>query len=469
MGNMMGQPTEMESINPATGEVLGKFPVTSTEEVKAAIQRAKEAQKKWAALSDDERKGYLTKMGEAITAKTEHLADWIVKEQGKPLMKGGGPGAMFEVGGAAAWTTVPATLDLEPELVFEDATMKAEKIYEPLGVVGAITPWNWPVAIGAWSVAPALRVGNTVVLKPSEYTTLCTLELVKVMQEVLPFPGILEVITGGGSVGAALVESPDLAKIVFTGSTATGKRIASVAGTNLTRVTMECGGNDPAIIVPGAKMDDKKFTDLAFGAFINTGQTCAAAKRLYVHEDDYDRVLEGLTSVLDTMKMGEGHEDGVIFGPVSNKMQYDIVKDLVDDAKKNGGRIIRGGEPSSSSSPGYFFPITLVADLDNGSRLVDEEQFGPVLPVIKYKSLDDALTKANQSDSGLGASVWGDDIAACKAIAANLQAGTVWINQHANIHPMIPFGGVKQSGYGLEFGIDGLKAMCAPKIINIKK
>ena len=451
-----------EVINPATGEVLGLVPESTGEQVNQAVAAAKKAQPAWAALPDVERKAILMKMAEVLKENAEYLAQWITKEQGKPLA---GPGSMFEMQACAAWTEVTASLDLPVEVVFEDETRRDELHHKPIGVVGAISPWNWPLMIAIWQIMPSLRAGNTVVIKPSEYTPIGTLEMVRLLNTVLP-PGVLNVVSGLGEVGSLLVSHPDVNKIMFTGSTATGKKIIAASGGNMARLTLECGGNDPAIILPGTDIASKA-GDLFWGAFINMGQTCACAKRLYVHEDDYDVAVKALTEVAEQMPMGNGMEENILLGPIQNRMQYDKVNALVEDAKKQGATVHRGGSPLGGD--GYFYPITLIGGLDNGHRLVDEEQFGPVLPIIKYRDVEEAIAKANDSKNGLGASVWADDIEAAMAVASRIIAGTVWINQHGAIHPMVPFGGVKESGYGVEFGIEGLKATTQPQVISIKK
>ena len=461
--NTAANPTDLLEIkNPATGAVLGQIPMSTAAEVEAAIATAKAAQPTWAAKPDAERKAILLQVAAVLAEQAEQLAQWITKEQGKPLS---GPGSRFEMQACVGWTQVPASLDLPVEVVFEDETRRDELHRKPIGVIGAITPWNWPLMIAIWQIVPALRMGNTVVIKPSEYTTLSSLELIRLMNTVLP-EGVLNVITGDGRVGQWLVESTAVDKIMFTGSERTARKIIEASGGNMARLTLECGGNDPAIVLPGTDVASK-VGDLFWGAFINMGQTCACAKRLYVHEDDYEQVVQALHGLAEQMPMGDGLDESNVLGPIQNQMQFDKVNALVEDAKANGATIIRGGQPLEG--PGYFYPITLVGDVDNGLRLVDEEQFGPVLPIIKYKTIEEAIAKANDTPTGLGASVWGDDLEQASAVAAQIVSGTVWINQHGSIHPMVPFGGVKQSGYGLEFGIEGLKAVTRPLIISIKK
>lgn len=448
--------------NPATGELLGYAPVSSIANVDAAVAAAKAAQPLWAAKSDDARKALLLQVAQILTDNTPYLAEWITKEQGKPMA---GPGSMFEMQACVGWTQVPASLDLPVEVVFEDETRRDELHRKPIGVIGAIAPWNWPLMIAIWQIIPSLRAGNTVVLKPSEYTTIGTLEMVRLINEVLP-AGVLNTIAGDGSVGAALVAHRAVDKIMFTGSERTARKIIQASGGNMARLTLECGGNDPAIVLPGTDMASKT-VDLFWGTFINMGQTCACAKRLYVHEADYEAVVAALDGVAEQMPMGNGLEEGIVLGPIQNEMQFNKVKDLVSDAKAKGASIIRGGAPLEGA--GYFYPITLVGEVDNGTRLVDEEQFGPVLPIIKYKTIEEAIAKANDTETGLGASVWGDDLDQASEVAAQIESGTVWINQHGAIHPMVPFGGVKASGYGVEFGVEGLKAVTRPLVISLKK
>lgn len=457
-----------ESRNPANGEVLGLVPHSSAEQVAQAVAAARAAQPAWAARPDAERKALMMKVAEVIKANSELLADWVTREQGKPLGGVGPdqvPGARFEVWGCEVWTQVPASLELPVDLAFEDETRRDEVHRKPYGVIGAIAPWNWPLMIAIWQIVPSLRAGNTVVIKPSEYTSIGTLEMVRLISEVLP-AGVLNTVSGGGDVGAALVDNPDLDKIMFTGSGATGAKIAAVAARHLTPTTMELGGNDAAIVLPDA--DPKAIAmGLFWGAFINMGQTCACAKRLYVHESIHDALVAELKALAEAMPMGDGLQPGMVMGPMQNRMQRDKVTRLVERARADGATIVCGG--TLPEGPGNFYPLTLVTDIADGAPLVDEEQFGPVLPIIRYRELDEAVASANRLDVGLGASVWSADVDRAREVASRIQAGTVWINQHGMIHPMVPFGGVKGSGWGVEFGVDGLKAVTQPQVISIRK
>ena len=444
----------------ATGEVIGHAPEHTVADLDAAVAAARAAQPAWEALGHEKRIATLNAIADRIEANADELARLLSREQGKPL---NGPNARFEVGACAAWLRATAATPLEPQVVVDDGETHAELVYRAAGVVGAIGPWNWPLMIGIWQMAPALRMGNSVVIKPSEFTPLSVLALVDLMNEDLP-DGVLTAISGGRDVGARLASHPDVDKVMFTGSTATGRKIIEGSAGNLARLTLELGGNDAGIVLPGT--DPTVIAEnLFWGAFINTGQTCAALKRLYVHDSIYDAVIEALAGVAEKMPMGNGLDENNVLGPLQNRKQFDIVSELVEDAKKHGGRVITGGEAATHLGQN-FYPVTIVADLHDGDRLVDEEQFGPALPVVRYSDVEDAIASANRLEMGLGASVWGPDREEARGVAARIQAGTVWINSHGGVHPMIPFGGVKGSGYGLEFGVEGLKSVAVPQVIN---
>jgi acyl-CoA reductase-like NAD-dependent aldehyde dehydrogenase len=446
--------------DPATGEVIGRHTYGTPEDVKKAVDQAAKAQPAWAALTDEERVGYLNKAADNIEKHAEELAYAIVREQGKTIS---GIGARYEVAGCVGWLRATAATPLPKEVLVDDGTNYAELHYRPVGVVGAITPWNWPLIIATWQIAPALRMGNTVVQKPSEYTTLCDLALVEVLNEVLP-EGVLVPVTGKGDVGDALVRDKRIGKIMFTGSVKTGMKVVEASAGNLSRLTLELGGNDAGIVLPD--VDPEKIAEGVFwGAFINNGQTCAALKRLYVPDAIYDQVIDSLAAFTANMPTGAGLDEGSALGPLQNQMQWNVVNRLVEDAKQRGARVVMGGDPDAGQ-PGFFYPKTLIADIDNNAPLVQEEQFGPALPIIRYTDLEQAIEWANGVDVGLGASVWSADRDRAKEIAARLEAGTVWINGHGGIHPMIPFGGAKHSGYGLEFGVEGLKSVSVPQVIN---
>ncbi|MGY4711533.1 aldehyde dehydrogenase family protein [Mycolicibacterium sp. CBM1] len=446
--------------DPATEELVGRVRMRSLDELESSIERARAAQPSWAARSDDDRADLLLRAADAIESAAEPLAELLSREQGKPL---NGPNARFEVGACADWLRATAHTPLPGEIVVDDDNTHAELRYRPVGVVGAIGPWNWPMMITVWQIAPALRMGNSVVVKPSEYTPLSVLALCRVLNSVLP-DGVLEVVPGRGDVGARLASHRDIGKLMFTGSTATGQAIIKGSADTIKRLTLELGGNDAGIVLPD--VDVRAIAeDLFWGAFINTGQTCAALKRLYVHTDRYDELCDALVDVARSTPMGRGLDERNLLGPLQNRQQYDIVAKLVDAARDAGAKILTGGDPNPDGI-GHFYPVTLVADIDNDNPLVAQEQFGPALPIVRYNDVEEAVAMANGLDAGLGASVWSSDKEWARSIATRLQAGTVWINSHGGVHPMIPFGGVKKSGYGLEFGVEGLKGASVPQVIN---
>ncbi len=437
--------------NPSTGKTVGLAPKATMAQLDAAVEAAGEAFKSWSQTSDKERADACHAIAASIEENAEEIARLLTREQGKPL---NGLGSRFELGGASAWAHYTADLELPVEVLQDNNEGKVEMHRKPIGVVGSITPWNWPVMIAVWHIIPAIRAGNTVVIKPSPYTPLSTIRLVELMNNVLP-DGVVNLVAGDDALGAAMSSHEGIGKIIFTGSCATGKKVMANAAETLKRLTLELGGNDAGIVLPDA--DPKQIAEgLFWGAFINGGQTCAALKRLYVHDDIYKDVCKHLTRFAKKMKMGDGLKETNVLGPIQNKMQYDKVRKLVKDAKKRGGKILMGGEPMNNGK-GYYYPVTLVANVDHGVPLVDEEQFGPALPIIRYSDVDEVVARANDNPNGLGGSVWSRDLEAAKEIALKLECGTVWINKHGMIQPNAPFGGVKGSGIGVEFGKEGLE------------
>lgn len=444
--------------DPATDEIIAHAPIATPADLDAAVAAAQAAQPAWEALGHARRSEILIEAADAVDRSAAALAELISREQGKPL---NGPGSRFEAGGVSAWLRTAAATELPEETLLEEP--RATIAYRAVGLVGAIGPWNWPALIAAWQLAPALRMGNAVIMKPSEHTPLSVLAVGAILNQVLP-SGVLTVLSGDRDLGAALTGHEAFGKLMFTGSTRTGKAIVAASAANLPRLTLELGGNDPGIVLPD--VDAQAIAqDLFWGAFINTGQTCAALKRLYVHDDVYDDVVEALRAVAAQVPMGAGIEESSALGPLTTADQFGIVDRLVEDAKAGGARVVLGGEPDRAAA-GNFYPTTLVADIDAHAPLVVEEQFGPALPIVRYSDLDEVIGLANGLDVGLGASVWSADAAKAREIATRIQAGTVWINSHGGVHPMVPFGGIKGSGYGLEFGVEGLKAVAVPHVIN---
>ncbi len=434
-------------INPATEEIVGRAPDTTPEQLDAAVAAARRAFKFWKATPIAERQARVRALAAVFTENLEELKRLLTAEQGKPLAE-----AQGDVLGGSYFCTVSADLTPPVEVHEDSAERRSETHHVPLGVVAAIAPWNVPIGLAFWKVAPALVAGNTVVLKPSPFTPLTTLRLGELLRGRLP-PGVLNVISGGDALGPWLTSHPGIDKISFTGSTATGRKVMESAAKTLKRVTLELGGNDAAIVLPGADIAEVS-AKLFKAAFANTGQICVATKRLFVHEDIYEPFAEAMVQLARAAKIGDGAEQGTTFGPIQNKPQYDRVKDLIADSRAQGHRFLIGDE-ASVPAKGYFLPLTILDNPPLDSRIVQEEQFGPVLPLLRYADIDTAIELANSTDYGLGASVWGP-AAQALAVAEQLDAGTVWVNEIHKVTPGQPFGGHKQSGVGVENGLHGL-------------
>jgi acyl-CoA reductase-like NAD-dependent aldehyde dehydrogenase len=461
-GRPVSTDSRFEVLNPADGSVVASCPAATTDDVDAAVAAARRAFPSWSATTDAERTQKLKRVADLIEKHHQELSELVTREQGKTQS---GPGANLEVGGAVAWTRVTADLALPRETIQDDASGKITVQRKPVGVVGSITPWNWPLMIAVWHIVPALRVGCTVVIKPSPFTPLSTLRLVSLMNEVLP-PGVVNVVTGDAEIGVHMSRHPGIDKMVFTGSIDTGKKIMGDAARTLRRVTLELGGNDAGIVLPGtdiAPLIEKLF----WGCFINAGQTCAALKRLYVHEHQYEELVSAFADYVSKIPVGNGLDAANLIGPLTNEAQRDKVASMVDEARRLGARIVTGGV--KPSTPGYFYPLTVIADATDRMRVVCEEQFGPAIPILKYKTVEEAIQRANSLAVGLGGSIWGDDTEAAAAYAARLECGTAWVNHHGTLHPLAPFGGVKSSGIGVEFNVDGLKEYTTIQVLNVAR
>ncbi|MGJ4900494.1 aldehyde dehydrogenase family protein [Bradyrhizobium sp. HKCCYLS2058] len=455
-GTLVPGAATMPVINPATEEVLAQCPRASETQLDQAVAAAKAAFPAWAATAIEERRRLIGKMADIIEANSGELARILTSEQGKPLTDASG-----EVLGMAAFFRYLATLELPMRVIESSGDRQVEAYRRPLGVVGAIIPWNYPLLILGFKLPPALLAGNTLVVKPAPTTPLSTLKFAELVKDVLP-AGVLNVITDANDLGDRMTGHPDIRKISFTGSTATGQKVMASAAQTLKRITLELGGNDAGIVLDD--VDPKTVAPGIFeGAFQNSGQVCLAIKRLYVHESVYDDICNELVAIAKNTVVDDGSKQGTKLGPLQNRMQYEKVKAFLDDAHKNG-KVIAGG--AAMDRPGYFIEPTIVRDIKEGSKLVDEEQFGPVLPVIKYSDPSDVIRRANGTSYGLGASVWSSDPKRAHEIATQIEAGTVWINKHLDMAPHIPFGGAKQSGIGTEFAEEGLAEFTQLQIIN---
>lgn len=458
-GALVDGDSTMEVINPATEQPVANCARAGRKQLDAAVAAAKAAFPAWSATPIAERKAVIARIADVIEANAAELARLLTQEQGKPIGDAAG-----EVYGAAAFFRYFTALDLPVKVLQDDAAKRVEAHRKPLGVVAAIIPWNFPLILMAFKVPAALLAGNTVVLKPAATTPLATLRLGALIRDIVP-AGVVNVIADANDLGGDLTAHPDIRKVSFTGSTATGKKVMAGAADALKRITLELGGNDAAIVL--GDVDPKAAAPKIFqGAFQNNGQVCIAVKRVYAHEKIHDALCDELARLADAAVIGDGLEQGVQIGPLQNKMQFEKVKALLDDARRTG-TIIAGGEVPDR--PGYFIRPTIVRDVTDGARIVDEEQFGPVLPVIRFEDADDAVRRANATPYGLGGSVWSNDAEKAYALADKMDSGTVWINHHADLAPNIPFGGAKQSGIGIELGEEGLAEFTQLKVINIAR
>jgi acyl-CoA reductase-like NAD-dependent aldehyde dehydrogenase len=461
-GNLVEADDTFDVINPATGAVLAKAPAATSAQLEQAVAGAKAAFKGWSALGYDRRQQYLNDYADALEVHRDALARLLTLEQGKPLKTMAEP----EVDQSISWIRQIAARRIPVEIVEENEDHLVELHHTPLGVVGAITPWNFPVLLALWKVAPALITGNTMVIKPSPFTPLSTLRFGQIAQSVLP-PGVLSIVSGGNALGPQMTAHPDIAKISFTGSTETGKHVIRSAAGTVKRLTLEMGGNDAAIVLPDADWASI-VPQLFWGAVGNSGQWCVGIKRLYVHRAFHAAFVEAFVDYARQQTLGDGLDPGVTVGPVQNKMQFDKVITFLDDIKANGQKIVLGGE-IDASRPGYFIPVTVVDNPPEDSRIVQEEQFAPIVPIIAYDDVADVIARANDSPFGLGGSVWGRDTAAAVAVANRLEAGMVWVNEIHTQGVDVPFGGQKQSGLGTEHGHEGRQLFTNPKTILIRK
>lgn len=443
--------------NPATGQVFASAPDCTPLLLDRAVAAARAAFPGWRDLGPETRSKMLKQAADLLMAHIDALKTLLTREQGKPLSE-----AAFEVAGAAYWLKSFARMDIPVTVTNDIPGQRTETHHLPLGVVGAIAPWNFPILLAFWKIAPALKAGNTVVVKPSPFTPLTTLKAIELLQAVLP-PGVLNAVSGGDQLGPWLTAHPGIDKISFTGSTATGRRVMASAAERLARVTLELGGNDAAIVLPDIDIDAMA-PKIFWSAFRNSGQICVATKRLYIHAAIYDRLAQALGAYAATVPMGDGTLADSKLGPIQNRVQFGRVKAIIDDCRDQGHRFLCGGSVDDSQD-GFFIPVTMVDNPPETSRVVREEAFGPILPLLKFDDIDDAVARANDCEYGLGGSVWAADPAAALAVAQRLETGTVWINDVQTLAPTVAFAGHKQSGIGVENSLDGLLEYTIPRTI----
>jgi len=458
-GALVDGDDSFDVINPATEQTVAVSPRASIAQADAAIAAAKAASPGWSQTPFAERSALLNQLADTMMANAEELARVLTQEQGKPLAE-----AMQEIGFTEAFIRHLASIELQPEVLFDTDDRWVEKRHSPLGVVVAIAPWNFPLLIFTFKLAAALITGNTVVGKPSPTTPLTALKMAEFCKAIFP-AGVVNVVTDLNDLGPHLTSHPDVAKVSFTGSTATGKKVMASAADSLKRITLELGGNDAAIVLDDADID-ALIEPLFNYAFMNCGQVCLAIKRIYVPERLYEKLVAGLSALAAAVKVGNGLEEGVQIGPLQNAMQYQKVREYLADARQHG-EVVAGGEVPEG--PGFFITPAIVSGLADGHRLVDEEQFGPLLPVVRYSDLDQVIEAINAGPNGLAGSIWSADLERAKALAYRIHTGTLWINHHLDFGPHIPFAGAKQSGIGVEFSEEGLKEFTQLQVVNLAR
>ncbi len=459
---------EIAVVDPATGATVDSTVESGPDGVDAAVQAARRAAGDWAATAASGRGRVLAAVADAVDAHTDELAPLLTAEQGKPLRESRlelhrCAGTLRHYAGLALNIRGTAVTDLDPRT-------RGMVLNRPLGVIGAIVPWNFPTTLLANKLGPALVTGNTVVAKPDETTPLVTLRLAAIAHQAGLPAGVFNVVTGTGDVtGAALVAHPGVHKIAFTGSTPVGKRIMAGAADDLKRVTLELGGSDPLIICADADVD-AAISAASMGRFFNCGQACLAIKRVYADESIVERVAEGLGRKAAKLVVGRGDVKGTQIGPMHSDEGRDLIAGQLADAVASGGEVLAGGgvPDGEQHADGWFHQPTVVYEPGHDSRVSTEETFGPVLPVWGVSGLEEAIDRANASPFGLGSSVWTTDLAAAMAAAERIQAGYTWINAATKVYDELPFGGVKQSGYGKEHGIEALSYYTDLKSVVIR-
>ncbi|KAF4438949.1 hypothetical protein F53441_12683 [Fusarium austroafricanum] len=455
-GQFRDTPATRHGVNPSTREALPPSPVSTQADVNEAVHAARKVFQEWKKTPIEARKEKLKGLAVKVILHKEEFARLLIAEHGKPTQF-----AYDEIIRGAHWFTGTCQLDMPVDEVENNPERRIITRYVPLGVVVGIVPWNYPIMLLCGKLGPALMAVNCIIVKPSPFTPYCGIKIVELAQRFFP-PGVVQVLSGGDDLGPMLTTHPSIDKISFTGSTATGKKVMESASKNLTRVTLDFGGNDAAIVCSDADVESAA-SQIAIAAFMNAGQICIAVKRIYVHRDIYDSFKACFMKHLSQLKVGDGFAEGTFMGPVQNELQFERVKAHLEDVTKNNYVVLKGGNMSETLQDGFFIQPTVVDNPPDDSKIVREEPFGPVVPLLKWSGVDEVLSRVNANDMGLGASVWTADDDLGQRIAEGLDVGSVWFNEHLVIEPTAVFGGHKKSGIGCEWGVDGLRGYCNSK------
>lgn len=454
--------------DPATQEVVGTVPTFTAQEVADAVARARAAQERWAATSVSERLKLIRRFQRLLCEQRDAVASVITREAGKPLAEAVSTEILVVLDAAQYMLKHAAEILRREPVAHSNPVMKLKKgmvLREPYGIIGIISPWNYPFSLPSVQTLAALVTGNAVVLKPSEFTPFSSLELQRLLREAGLDQNLIQVVTGNGAAGEALLQTK-IGKLVFTGSVATGKKVAQAAAARLLPIVLELGGKDPMIVLEDANLNVAA-SAAVWGAFMNSGQTCLSVERCYVHESIYESFLEACVAKTAKLRQGGGSDGASDVGPMIHERQLQTVQRQVEDAITRGARLLAGGKPASHLGPNFFEP-TILADVTRDMDVMREETFGPVLPVCSFKTEDEAVRLANDSEFGLAASIWTQDRKRGEALARRIQAGTVMVNDVIACFGIseAPHGGVKASGIGRTHGRYGLEEMVWPKYVD---
>lgn len=457
-GRLVDGTSTLDVIDPTTGEPFVKAPRASVQQAEQAIAAAKRAQLGWAALGYDGRRPYLERFADAMTANLDRIAETLTRERGGPIAD-----CRFEVGRATDAIRHFAGQRIEDRVIRRNAQELIVEQRYAQGVVVAIMPWNRPMTLLSFKLGPALITGNTVIAKPAPSTPLSTMILGELAADIFP-AGVFQTLADANDLGPLLTSHPDIAHVSFTGSTPTGKKVLDSAAETLKRFTLELGGNDAAIVLDDVDIEwaaDKIYA----AAFINAGQVCYATKRVYAPASHVEELAAALARRAQAAVLGDGLDPTTTMGPLQNRMQYEKVLGFIASAHAEGGKFVTGGQPTGV---GYFIIPAIVTGLPNDARLVREEQFGPILPIQSYDHVDEAIAQANASEFGLGGTIWTGDVERGIQVAGRIETGTIWVNQHMALPLDVPFGGAKESGIGLQNGVEGMEDFTQLRILNAK-
>ncbi|KAI0197809.1 aldehyde dehydrogenase [Astrocystis sublimbata] len=453
--------TRRRTVNPSNKELLPfESPVSTKDDVDRAVDCAKTAYSSWSKLSYDERAGYLNKFADAIELHTDEFVTLLGLEAGKPPQA-----AAFEMFLVMNLVRETPTLRLREVTPVDTPERTAIVRYVPLGVGVGIVPWNFPLTLGIGKLLSALLMGNPFIWKPSPFTPYSALKAAEIGARIFP-PGVLQALSGEDNLGPWLTEHPGVAKVSFTGSVETGKKIMVSCAASLKRLTLELGGNDAAVVCDDVDVDSV-VRDVSFFTFVHCGQICMNIKRIYVHETIYDQFLAAMVEHVKAYKTGDSTDAEAFFGPIQNEMQYEKLKALYSKIDTEGWKVALGGQPKDSE--GFYMPATIIDNPPEDSSIVTDEPFGPIVPVLKWSDEEDVIRRVNATKLGLGASVWSNDAAKAERMAEQLEAGNVWVNSHFELAPNVPFGGFKESGFGMEWGEEGLRGWCNPQAVWVKR